>query len=211
MVKCPRCAESIKPQAKICRHCGHSFGRKTAQSSQPLPGPKEGCFAAIMLVGIATLLFNCMGSDEPTDADEQVAVEAPLTDVEVAEKEVSGLAERLEGVSATCEHGPPRDDPDGEIALAETDIAMADSMGNISQEQEWRIRASLGAEMGLAPSQVDGWRQIYRSRAEQARRLIARTEAEERERQEAACDYVPELKSELAQARQRLRKVQRTQ
>lgn|GEM_PF-1021026 len=23
---CPRCAESVKPQAQVCKHCGHEFG-----------------------------------------------------------------------------------------------------------------------------------------------------------------------------------------
>lgn len=84
--------------------------------------------------------------------------------------------------------------------MAEVDLAMADNIDNISPTQEQRIRASLGAEMGLAPSEVNGWKEIYRSRATQAKSLIERAKAQEAETKDAACDYLPELGRLLADA-----------
>lgn len=81
-----------------------------------------------------------------------------------------------------CANGPvdgpyaPPQLSEEDRARAEWDIAAAESIPNVSVEQEWEIRSSLASEMGLAPSQVNGWRDIYRARAEQARRLIEQAE-----------------------------------
>lgn len=78
----------------------------------------------------------------------------------------------------------------GQAALNEWDIAAADSVETISAEQEWEIRKSLGKEMNLAPSEVNGWREIYRSRAEKAKRELDRQKAAKAAastRVEAAC------------------------
>lgn len=78
-----------------------------------------------------------------------------------------------DNTKSACEFGPlPSVEDIREEALAEWDIAAGSSLDNISPEQEWEIRKSLAAEMGLAPSEVDGWRDIYRGRAEQAKRVL---------------------------------------
>lgn len=123
------------------------------------------------------------------------------TSSKVAQQEVADLTERLGRATNTCQYGPSRSDPDGKLAMAEVDLAMADNIENISPSEERRIRASLGAEMGLAPSEVNGWKAIYRSRAEQAKRLLADAEAEEAEIKKDACDYIPELQGLLAEAK----------
>ena len=31
--RCPRCAEGVKPDARVCRYCGHEFGTEQATAS----------------------------------------------------------------------------------------------------------------------------------------------------------------------------------
>lgn len=124
---------------------------------------------------------------------EKVAI---VTPTQAAQKQVRDLKERLVRARETCESGPTRYDDDGAEAMAEVDVAMAENIENVSPEQEQRIRASIGAEMGLAPSEVNGWKAIYRSRAEQARRRLAEREKVQR----SACEYVPTLEAELREA-----------
>ncbi|QOV94228.1 hypothetical protein [Novosphingobium sp. ES2-1] len=60
-----------------------------------------------------------------------------------------------------------------ERALAEWDAIAGEDLDSISADQEWEIRRSIGDQMGLAPSQVNGWKSIYKARQEQAKRLLA--------------------------------------
>lgn len=83
---------------------------------------------------------------------------------------------------------------------AEWDMAAAENIDSISPKGEWEIRKMLGREMGLHPSEVNGWREIYRKRAESARRQqesVSRHIEEARKRKDEACDYKDQLKSQL--------------
>ncbi|MDY7098705.1 MAG: hypothetical protein SXU28_11255 [Pseudomonadota bacterium] len=78
----------------------------------------------------------------------------------------------------------------GKAAKNEWDIAAADTVDSISPEQEYEIRTALGREMGLAPSEVDGWREIYERRAKLAKAKNAKQDAETTEafkRMNSAC------------------------
>lgn len=92
-----------------------------------------------------------------------------------ARSELERGQQQLESTKLICAYGPQRSvDEVRKEALAEWDVAAAQSVDDISREQEWEIRKSLGAEMGLAPSEVNGWKDIYRGRAEQAKRALKR-------------------------------------
>lgn len=69
---------------------------------------------------------------------------------------------------------------DGQIALSQFDEAVAANVDHASPRQEREIRAMLGREMGLPPSEVNGWREIYRARARnaQARRVSEQRESD---------------------------------
>lgn len=108
---------------------------------------------------------------------------------------------QLESTQNACRFGPERPvDQIREEALAEWDAAAAENLDDISPDQEWEIRKSLGAEMGLAPSEVNGWKDIYRSRAEQAKGVLKSREQTRKlddevraAQQKAACDSVPDF------------------
>jgi hypothetical protein len=110
---------------------------------------------------------------------------------------------QLADTESVCKYGPeqPIEDVRKE-ALAEWDAAAGENLENISPEQEWEIRKSLGAEMGLAPSEVNGWKDIYRSRAEHAKQVLKSREENRKltdelraTQQKAACDSVQESRS----------------
>ncbi len=136
-----------------------------------------------------------------------------------ARDELAQVELHLENASITCAHGRGRSiDEVREEALAEWDAAVGDNLDNISPEQEWEIRKSLGAQMGLAPSEVNGWKDIYRNRAEQAKRILNKRNGSGnvkdefwQKQQKVACDSVPEArkvvdlqKTELARLKKEL-------
>jgi hypothetical protein len=118
--------------------------------------------------------------------------------LQTARSDLERDQQQLDGLRATCAYGPERSPDDlREEALAEWDAAAGENLDNISPEQEWEIRKSLGARMGLAPSEVNGWKDIYRGRAEQAKRVLkAREDTRKLDnemratQQKAACEGV---------------------
>ena len=94
-----------------------------------------------------------------------------------AQSEYEQSQDQLKVVTSNCEFGPsPSINEVREEALAEWDAAAADNLENISPEQEWEIRKALADEMGLAPSEVNGWKDIYRGRAAQAKGVLENRE-----------------------------------
>ena len=49
---CPRCAESVKAAASVCRHCGHNVA-----ATAPLPMPSSGNWSPLKIVGVVALVF----------------------------------------------------------------------------------------------------------------------------------------------------------
>lgn len=169
-------------------------------------GGAIGCAIFVSILGALT--YACSGSEQKTEtAPANTAKTTYETQRQVATKRVEDLAERLERAQFTCEHGAVPADPDGSLALAEADVAMAKNVDHITQDEEWRIRAAVGREMGLPPSQVDGWRAIYQGRAERARKLLERSRRSSEESKRAACANLSELTAELGEAKRTLGKV----
>jgi hypothetical protein len=188
---CPACGASAGAADEACQRCGQRFGLSTdlsrgvgAESAVRVLGIFGGI--ALPFFGVIFLLSHCDRSSASLD-EPAVAPVSMDDDLKVAK-------DRLDHAVDACKNGASGGDPTGKYALAEVDIAMADNIDNVSPEQEWRIRKSIGAEMGLAPSEVDGWKDIYRGRAEQARRLLKeRDDALQRTRIEL-CDAIPALR-----------------
>lgn len=70
--RCPKCAETIKKAALVCKHCGATFDAKAvaAQSAADTKNGAFGCLAIIVLIAVvATCSMSSDGSDgsKPTD------------------------------------------------------------------------------------------------------------------------------------------------
>lgn len=194
MVKnCPACGAAAEGAEKLCKRCGQRFGLST---QYPRGADLDSTSRALGIFGgfalpffsVIFLLGQCDRSESSLD---QPAV-APAN----VDDDLSLAKGRLDHATEVCKNGGSGGDPTGRFAAAEVDIAMADNIENVSPEQEQRIRTSIGAEMGLAPSEVDGWKDIYRARAEQARKLLKeRDDALQRTRVEL-CSAIPGLRKE---------------
>lgn len=103
----------------------------------------------------------------------------------VARTELESAQLDLQKAENVCGFGPERsNDEIREEAFAEWDAAAGENLDDISPEQEWEIRKSLGDEMGLAPSEVNGWKEIYRGRAKQAKIVLASHDETKKMREE---------------------------
>ncbi|WP_293647786.1 hypothetical protein [Sphingopyxis sp. RIFCSPHIGHO2_12_FULL_65_19] len=143
---------------------------------------------AVPFFGVMFLLSQCDRSNASLD-DPAVP---PIS----LEDDLKTAKNRLDHATDVCKNGASGSDPTGRFAAAEVDIAMADNIDNVSPEQEWRIRKSIGAEMGLAPSEVDGWKDIYRGRAEQARKLLKERDDALRRTRVELCNAIPDLRKQ---------------
>ena len=99
----------------------------------------------------------------------------------------------------------------GKKALGEWDEAAVANLAVISKEEEWEIRTSLGREMGLAPSEVNGWKDIYRSRAEAAATAKAAVAGEIRQADQEVkdvCGWRDEKRLEVRRLQDDVRRLQ---
>jgi hypothetical protein len=188
VVNCPACGAPAGAADQACQRCGQRFGLPTdfpRGAGADSVVRSLGIFGGIALpfFGAIFLLSQCDRSSASLD-EPAIAPVSLDDDLKVAK-------DRLDHAVDACKNGASGGDPTGKYALAEVDIAMAENIDKVSPEQEWRIRKSIGAELGLAPSEVDGWKDIYRGRAEKARKLLKdRDDALQRTRVEL-CDAIP--------------------
>jgi len=57
--QCPRCAETIKAAATVCRHCGHDFEQPVGKPPRKGRGRAFGCLIAFaLLCGISTCAIS---------------------------------------------------------------------------------------------------------------------------------------------------------
>jgi hypothetical protein len=56
--KCPRCAETVKAEAKVCRHCGYDFATGAAPGAAAAPPKKRGAGSKVLgCVGLAIVIL----------------------------------------------------------------------------------------------------------------------------------------------------------
>jgi hypothetical protein len=168
--------------------------KKLNQNTNP---QSLGCGAIVVLVAVPTfLLATCSSQPEPTLRDQIRTVRSDISD---KKREISGVSPKCASVNKPKSPAQIRED-----SFAEFDIAIAENIDDATPAQEKAIRELLGAELGMHPSQVDGWKQIYKSRAENAQRQqrLRQYEAEREQEnwdyeRELHCDKLKMLKTEL--------------
>lgn len=66
MKKCPKCAEMLQTEAKVCRYCGYEFG---------LSKDSKGCLTtAAILIGLAIIAGRCDTKKSP----ERIAIDKSI-------------------------------------------------------------------------------------------------------------------------------------
>lgn len=70
--KCPRCAEVIKKEARVCKHCGYEYTETqiAADKAQDSRNQKNGAIGCIGILGVFLIIGMCSpNKDEPAATD----------------------------------------------------------------------------------------------------------------------------------------------
>jgi hypothetical protein len=225
LYRCPHCSKPTSKAIGYCIHCDHSF-RKSAgptngegdSSGEARRGPKSnggsGSSATRLVMGVTlcgALIWgvnSCSSSRAESERQDRI---------EALQRDIAETRARIPDLQTQCKYGPKEDADDArDRYLAEWDSAVGDNLANIAPDQEWAIRAALGREMGLPPSQVNGWKQIYESRAQAAKATLARIESEKKQKaaerdkeQQEICDRLELNRSSLKEDQAELRRLQK--
>jgi hypothetical protein len=86
---CPRCAEAVRAQAKVCRHCGHDFSTDESPSSAKKKSgffkvAGWGCLGFIVLI----IVLAAIGSNAPRTSS-PMASEEPSSSVSQSSSSLS--------------------------------------------------------------------------------------------------------------------------
>ena len=86
---CPRCAETVKAAAKVCRFCGHEFDTNEALAAEAEVVPpkdeknKNTAVGCLVVLGVLTLLlFQCGGNDADQGAGADAAEVTEVADAD---------------------------------------------------------------------------------------------------------------------------------
>lgn len=125
-VKCPRCAEMVKADAKVCKHCGHEFsaGELAANKKQSstLKQGAIGCLAIIVLFVIGAAIFGGSSSSGNKTAEvANVAAEPPAPALKVTARELAAAYEANE-VAAQKKYGGQRLEVTGVVTGVDLDL-----------------------------------------------------------------------------------------
>lgn len=222
MITCSYCGRQTNPDfdTDSCWGCGKPLpearaslssagqeeiaasGQANTKSTETpaVDGPRGLIWAAVLLSVIFVPFFLLMDVKSPKEVTQQLAANVTRdreAELERLSEQKMDLVRQLEAAEKTCDEGARISDPLGELAMAEFDVAHAESIPTMTSEQEWRTRAAIGAEIGLAPSQVDGWKSILEARARSARAKIEAAETDANRRTQLACSRREEFGQEL--------------
>ena len=80
--KCPRCAETVKAEARVCKHCGHEFGAGAAAKAEPAAaakksGAKKSLLGCLGLVALLVVLLVAFAPSAEKGAGDPAAPAAP--------------------------------------------------------------------------------------------------------------------------------------
>lgn len=142
--KCPQCAEVIKAEAKLCKHCGHKLTEaeiaadKRKKSSEAVAGG-IGCVVFVIIAALG--LSMCSGGESETP--EQVAAREKAT----ADDRQKGMhcLSAWDGSNSSFVDGVKRQlrDPDS-FEHDETRITPVDDQGKHMVVMEYRARNGFG-------------------------------------------------------------------
>lgn len=212
IVQCPSCGKRSTTYVEFvtCWSCGYEFSAikpKPPQAPHVEPvapaatarpsrkGQQGGLTAILMGVGaLAIPVFLLVQCTSIGQSSEERLLGAKRV-------ELKRLADGQSSNENACfQREVELNQARGQQALADWDNGAAANLENVSEEQEWEIRKSLGREMGLAPSEVNGWKDIYRSRAEGAARNNSSVQNDITEAQAMAkqvCDWRDQSRRDL--------------
>lgn len=137
------------------------------------------------------------------------------TAIEKATAELSNATEVLAGTEDTCANGYHPDEPSvngdtleerqaaGRLSQEKWDLAAAEAIKDVSSAEEARIRNSLGAEFGIAPSEMNGWRDIYEARAAKGKARASAAKSV----QEINCTELPAARARLVNAQAEVKRL----
>ncbi len=175
---CPECAEAVKSDAKVCKHCGHRFEGGAAQpdetNAKAASGAKKMGIGCVILIGFFLVIALMFGSGDDDSA--VVADGAPNADtlaLAVTAQELASAYEANEAAAQQQYGGQPlevtgtiagitldfSDDPvvqlsgtneflDVQASLAEGSKSKA---GNLSKGQQITLRCESVTEVISAP------------------------------------------------------------
>lgn len=125
-VKCPRCAEMVKADAKVCKHCGHEFtAEQLAANKREASKLKQGaigCLAIIVLLVIGAAIFGgSSGTGNQSGPADNVAAAPPAPALKVTARELAGAYEANE-VAAQKRYGGQRLEVTGVVDGVDLDM-----------------------------------------------------------------------------------------
>lgn len=135
---CPRCAETVKAAALVCKHCGHEFPAPEKPPSPAAPTPtkdqpkltanqKIGCLALFVALGAVSLCTRA-GVDQEgnTTRAPDSAAEATSTPSEVSEEsEIAAPPARVQSA------------PEPDIRMTSSELTLAYQLNEVAAQRDY--------------------------------------------------------------------------
>ncbi|MCW2392268.1 zinc ribbon domain-containing protein [Sphingobium sp. B11D3A] len=140
--KCPRCAEVIKKDARVCKHCGYEYSEAqiAADKAQEAKNQQNGAIGCVVLIVVILLISMFSSSNEkPTPANdtEQVAAISPAEAKALEERNKDQIAARLKEARAL-----PASDISGNARAYEELVKLAPANTEFSAKRD-KYKAAL--------------------------------------------------------------------